>query len=140
MTAALRPVLLAVSVGTLGAFAWIETGTTVGDWLVRFGHVGAFALWLGGAVWHNGIVRPTMRRHPAARDTVRAQAKRFRKHLLLVVPALFLTGGYQIVRLFGPDPALLLDTAIGHLVLFKLAVLTALTAIGVAHLRKAGKR
>lgn len=134
---ALRSGLFALSLVALGAFAWVETGTSALEWLVRFGHVGAFALWVGGAAWHNGIVLPTVRTHPDAEATIKAQAKRFRTHLAVVVPLLFLTGGYQVLRLFGPAPSLLFDSPLGHLVVFKLLALAVLTGIVVVHLTKA---
>lgn len=136
-TAALRSGLLALAIATLAAFAWVETRTTAVDWLVRVGHLGAFAVWVGGATWHNGIVLSAMENHPNARGTIKGQAKRFRKHLPVVIPVVFLTGGYQTLGLFGPAPSLLVESALGHLVVFKVLVLGVLTGIVVAHLRKA---
>lgn len=136
-TTSLRSLLFLVVLVSLGSFAWIETGTGVVDWLVRVGHVGSFALWLGGAVWHNGIVLPTLRSHPTAVDALKTQARRFRRHLAVIIPLFFVTGGYQALRFGVLSPQSLLNSPIGRLVGFKLLVLVALTGLVLTKLKRA---
>lgn len=133
---ALRYGLLVVGLVPLGAFAWLETGTTLLDWLVRGGHLAAFSLWTGGAVWHNFILLPTMRTHPDATDPLKVQARTFRRHLPGVIALLAVTGGYQTDRLIGLSPSALFDSFVGRLVGFKLLVLTVLTLMVVAKYKR----
>jgi len=136
--ARVRVLILLVAVGTLAGFAWVETGTTAADWAVRTGHVAAFSLWFGGAVWHNAVVLPAIRSRPGAREALKAQARRFRGHLPVVVPLLFLTGLYQVDRLLGLAVESLLGSSIGHLVGLKVLVLALLTGLVVAAVRRSG--
>lgn len=131
-----RSGLLSVAVLSLGGFAWIETGTTPVDWLVRAVHVGAFSLWFGGAVWHNVVVLPTIRSRPAAADALKSQARGFRRHLAGVIPFLFATGVYQTSRLVGLSVPAVLDSRIGNLIAIKVGVLLALTVLVLAALRR----
>ncbi|WP_459193220.1 hypothetical protein [Halosimplex sp. J119] len=132
----LRSALLLVAVLSLGGFAWVETGTTPVDWLVRAVHVGAFSLWLGGAVWHNVVVLPTIRSRPTAADALKSQARGFRRHLAGVIPFLFATGVYQTSRLVGLSAPAILESRIGTLIAVKIGVLLALTALVLAALRR----
>lgn len=132
----LRTLLLGLLVMSLGGFAWVETGTGVVDWAVRFGHVCAFALWVGGALWHNVLVLPAVRSGRAT-AALKGQARRFRRHLLVVIPLILLTGAYQAVQLIGITPSLLLDSLLGRLIGFKLLVLVALTGLVVVNVKKA---
>jgi len=135
-TGTLRALLLGLLVVSLGGFAWVETGTGVVDWTVRFGHVCAFALWVGGALWHNALVLPAARSGRAT-AALKGQARRFRRHLLAVVPLVLLTGAYQAIQLVGVSPSLLLDSSIGRLIGFKLLVLVGLTGLVIVNVRKA---
>ncbi|WP_225336534.1 hypothetical protein [Halomicrobium urmianum] len=130
----LRTGLFAAALVALAGFAWLETGTTATDWLVRLVHVGAFALWVGGAVWHNFVVLPTARTRPDAAATLKSQAKAFRRHLPAVVVLLLATGTYQTVRLVGFSLSALAASPVGPFVGLKVLVLVALTglvAVGV---------
>lgn len=129
---AVRVGSLVVALVVLGAFAWLETGTGPVDWLVRFGHLGAIVLWFGGAAWHNVVVLPTLSAHPDAAGTMRSQARRFRRHLPVVVAVVLGTGVYQTGRLADWEFATLLDWQAGHLIGFKLLALTILTGLVVA--------
>jgi hypothetical protein len=133
----LRASLLLVTLVSLGGFAWLETGTSPLDWIIRVGHVGAFSLWIGGATWHNFVVLPTMRTRPNAVTTVKSQARGFRRHLPGVIALLVVTGAYQTDRLVGFSAAVILDSWIGHFVAFKLFVLTVLTGLVVANYKRA---
>ncbi|ACV49371.1 hypothetical protein Hmuk_3272 (plasmid) [Halomicrobium mukohataei DSM 12286] len=136
LTRTLRSVLLGTVLVSLGSFAWIETNTTVLDWAIRAGHLGAFSLWIGGAGWHNFVVLPTVRSRPDAGDALRSQARAFRRHLPAVIALVFLTGLYQTDRLLGLAPSAVLGSRLGHLVGFKLLVLTTLTAMVAATYRR----
>jgi len=131
----LRYALFGAGVISLCGFAWLETGTGIVDWLVRVGHVGSFALWFGGASWHNFVVLPTIRSNPDAKAALKSQARRFRRHLPVVIPLFFLTGLYQVVVLVGPTVPPV-SAPVGRLVWFKLLVLAALTGLVVASLRR----
>lgn len=126
---ALRSSLLLVTFTSLGSFAWLETGSTLIDWIVRLGHVGAFSLWIGGAIWHNFVVLPTLRTRPDAANPVKTQARKFRRHLPAVIAFLVVTGIYQTDRLIGLSPPALLDSFIGRLIVVKLFVLAVLTGL-----------
>jgi len=125
----LRTALFATALVALAGFAWLETGTALADWLVRFVHVGAFALWVGGAVWHNFVVLPTARARPDAAATLKSQARAFRRHLPVVVALLVATGAYQTVRLVGPSMSALAASPVGPFVGVKVIVLVMLTGL-----------
>lgn len=133
----LRYALLAAGLGLLCSFAWMETGTGIVDWMIRVGHVGSFALWIGGASWHNFVVLPTVRSDPAAKTVLKSQARRFRRHLPVVIPLFFLTGVYQVAGLIGPSVPSVFATRVGRLIWFKILVLIALTGLVIVNLRRA---
>jgi hypothetical protein len=120
----LRSGLLFVALVSVGGFAWLETGTSFLDWIVQVAHVGAFSLWIGGATWHNFVVLPTMRTRPNAAKSVKSQARSFRRYLPAVIVLLVVTGLYQTDRLVGFTSPTLLGSWVGHLIVFKLFVLT----------------
>lgn len=138
-TRRLRTLLFGLLVASLGAFAWLETGTDIVDWAVRFGHVCAFALWVGGALWHNALVLPALRSGRAT-DALKGQARRFRRHLLVLIPLVLLTGVYQTVQLIGVSPSLLVDSSLGQLIGVKLLVLVALTGLVIVNVRRAASK
>lgn len=129
--------LFAVSLVALAGFAWMETGASITDWIVRFAHVTAFGLWVGGATWHNFVILPTRRARPPVADTLKSQAKRFRRHLPVAVVVILATGLYQVTGLFGMTVAPLVGTVIGRLVVLKIAVLVVLTGLVVTGLLRA---
>jgi len=131
-TARVRATLLLVGLVSLAGFAWLETGTTLTDWGVRLAHIGAFSLWLGGAIWHNFVVLPTVRTRPDAGKALKPQARAFRSHLPVVIPVVFVTGLYQTVDLIGLSVSTLVGSPLGHLIAFKLLVVTVLTAMVAA--------
>jgi hypothetical protein len=133
---ALRAGLFVAALVALAGFARLETGTTLLDWGVRVGHLGAFSLWVGGAFWHNGVLLSTMRSSPGTGRVVKTQALRFRHHLPVVIAVVFATGLYQTARLVGLAPSALLGSRIGHLVGTKLLVLAVLSALVVASVRR----
>ncbi|CQH63858.1 uncharacterized protein HHUB_4208 (plasmid) [Halobacterium hubeiense] len=133
---ALRAGVFTGSVAVIAGFAWLETATTTLDWVVRLGHVAALAVWLGGAVWHNFVVLPTIRAHPDAAAAVKSQAHAFRRHLPVVIVVLFATGVYQTGRLVGYSMTALTGTTVGHVVTGKLVVLAALTGLVAINVKK----
>lgn len=135
--ATFRLSLAVVALVSLAGLAWVETGTNALDWVIRFAHLGAFGLWLGGACWHNFIVRPILDACPAATDSLKGQARRFRRHVPVVIVVLFATGGYQVARLVGSAVVPTLWSPIGYLVGTKLFVLLSLTVLVVVTLRRA---
>lgn len=135
-----RWLFFATVLGSLAGFVWTETGGHPFEWAVRFGHVGSFALWIGGASWHNFVVLPTLRAHPDAADEIKAGARRFRRHLPVVIAVFLATGVYQAVRLLGYSASVLVGTAAGRLVAVKFAVLALLTGLVAINLRRARKR
>jgi len=132
----LRALLLAVSLAVLAGFAWLETGSGPVPWLVRLGHVGAFSLWLGGATWHNFVVLPTLGTRPSAAGALKGQARRFRRHLPVVVAVLLLTGLHQVTGLFGTAVGALFGTTIGLVVVGKVLVLATLTGLVIVSIRR----
>jgi len=132
-----RPILFVVMVGMLCGVAWLETRTGPFDWAVRVGHLGSFALWLGGAAWHNGVVLPIVRSEPTTASALQSQARRFRRHLPGVIALFVLTGLYQTVGLVGPSiPSP--TSPVGSLLWFKVLVLLALTGLVLVTMRHAG--
>jgi len=134
-----RVLLFTVVLASLGGFTWVETGGIVTEWSVRTAHVGVFALWIGGAGWHNLVVLPTVKSHPEGAETIKSQARRFRRYLPVVITVVFLSGTYQAVKLVGYSPTTFLKTPIGRLIGFKLAILVVLTGLVVVTLKRARK-
>lgn len=135
---ALRAAVLLVLLVSLAGFARIETGATPTEWVVRLGHLGAFSLWVGGAVWHNFVILPTMRSRPDAGKALKSQARTFRRHLPVVIALLLVTGLYQTDRLVGLSVPALFGSRVGYLVGFKLVVVSVLTGLVIASLRRSG--
>jgi len=131
-----RASLLLIAFISLGAFAWLETGTTFLDWMMRLGHLGAFSLWIGGAFWHNFAVLPTVRTRPNAATSVKSQAQKFRRHLPVAIVFLVASGVYQTDRLIGLSFLVLFESPIGQLIVLKLFVLTVLTGLVIANYKR----
>lgn len=130
-----RRVALALAAVGLAGLAWLSTPGP-GPWAVRTVHLGTFALWFGGALWHNAVVLPTRRTHPGATSPLRDAARRFRLHLPVALALLLSTGGYQVYSLVGTDIATLPGTTVGRVVVLKLTLFAALTALVVDSLRR----
>lgn len=137
-TVSVRATLLLAALASLAGLAWLETGTTLLDWGVRLAHVGAVSLWLGGAIWHNFVVLPSVRSSPEAGKAMKPQARAFRRHLPVVIPVVFVTGVYQTIGLIGLSVPALLGSPLGHLIGFKLFVLGVLTAFVAAAFKRNG--
>lgn len=123
-----RLAMLALALPGLAALAGVTTAGP-GQWAVRTVHLGAFALWFGGALWHNAVVLPARRSRPEPVPAMRDAAVRFRRHLPGTLALLLATGGYQALSLV--DPGALAATTVGRVVLLKL-VLLAVLAVMVA--------
>jgi hypothetical protein len=106
-------------------------GVEIVPTVVRFAHLGAVAVWFGGALWHNVILAPTIQRFPDAKPAFKAQAKRFRPAVLASITVIILTGFYQSCALLGTDVGPYLTTSFGNAILLKLGVIGALAALVV---------
>ncbi|MDI9627534.1 MAG: hypothetical protein QM286_03155 [Acidobacteriota bacterium] len=91
-----RPAGLAAtlfSFGAVAAWAYADAGMGWQGW-VRLGHLSAFTLWLGGAVWNIWVAMPAGRQHPNV-DAVLAgahQLDRFRWVVRFALPTIIITG------------------------------------------------
>lgn len=99
------------------------------DALVRFGHLLAFVVWLGGALWHNIIIIAAIHRFPQAKTALKSQSEGFRPVVFAIIGILFLTGLYQAATLVGTSLSTYTGTIYGALVLLKVATLTILTLL-----------
>lgn len=107
----------------------LSAGGDAIDVAVRVGHLGAVAVWFGGALWHNVVIVGAVRRYPDARETLRAQALAFRRVVAVLLPAVVLSGAAQAATAFGASPAVYLETVPGRLVVGKIAAVAALLLI-----------
>jgi len=139
-TTSIRWLFFAVVLGSLLGFSWTETHGRFLEWAVRTGHIGSFALWIGGASWHNFVVLPSVRARPDAADAIKTGARRFRRHLPAVITVFFLTGVYQATGLLGHSVSALVDTPVGRVVTVKLVVLAVLTGLVAVNFRRARKK
>jgi hypothetical protein len=137
IVAYLRWSLFVVTLVSLVGFAWTETSGRVLDWGVRLGHIGVFALWIGGATWHNFVVLPTVRTSPSVAGGIKSQARRFRRHLPIVIVVVFGTGIFQTIRLLGYSVSALFGTSLGRLITVKIGILLVLTTLVAINFRQA---
>jgi hypothetical protein len=95
--------------------------------VIRILHLGAVSIWIGAAVWHNGLVVPALAREE---DTqLRPIIRRFQRFIPLLVLAVFATGVYQAILWLGTRISTYLQTSIGHLIGLKLALLLSVTVL-----------
>ncbi len=94
-------------------------------------HVAAFGLWLGGAVWNIFVAIPAARETLSVPTVIAAahQLERFRKVVHAILPLLIATGLVQALPYTGLDPAVLLGSTVGHVILLKLGLVVTLVAI-----------
>jgi hypothetical protein len=97
------------------------------DVLVRLAHLTAFAIWFGGATWHNVVLVPGIRQFPEAKSALKSQAERFRPLVIGFIVVLLLTGLYQTVTFIGLSFRTFLGTTLGIVVCVKLLVLSILS-------------
>lgn len=124
--------VLAVATAAVAEVALAGRGlTAIG---VRVLHLGAFAVWIGGAVWNIFVAVPAGQRTPttAVVQAAGEQLERFRWAVRLVLPILVLTGLYQAGDAVGTTLAPYLGTAVGLAVLAKLGFVVALVGIFLA--------
>lgn len=129
---------LVVGLAVVGLFglAWSDIerqgGTTL-DIVVRTLHLWGVGLWIGAALWHNGVVVPALARDDSSIDR---PVQRFQRYVPLLVIGVFATGVYQATSWLGTQPSVYLTISVGQLVSLKLVLLLALIVfIGVTHLR-----
>lgn len=86
-------VVWVLSLVTVVAWAYADAGTGWEGW-VRLGHLAAFTLWLGGAVWNIWVAMPAGRRHPNVDAVVAGahQLDRFRWVVRFALPTIIITG------------------------------------------------
>lgn len=97
------------------------------DGLVRVAHLTAFAIWFGGATWHNVVIIPGIRQFPESKSTLKSHAQRFRPLVLLFIVILLVTGLYQTAAFIGLAVETVLGTTLGIVVCVKLFVLSILS-------------
>lgn len=98
MVAGVAHRLLAVTMIVIAAmlvavWAIVDAGT---DWqgLIRFAHLTAFSLWLGGALWNIAVAMPSGRAHPEVTAVLAGarQLDRFRWVVRFALPTIIVTG------------------------------------------------
>jgi putative copper export protein len=104
------------------------------DVVVRTLHLSGVGLWIGAALWHNGVVVPALARED--NSTLRPVVQRFQRYVPLLVIAVLVTGGYQATTWLGTRLSVYLTTSVGQFVSLKLVFLLALVIlIGVTHVQ-----
>lgn len=129
--------VLAAAIGLLVTMALLDAALTFGAWwpawVLRPLHLGAFGLWLGGAVWNIFVAVPAAR-DELAFATVAASAtqlERFRKRVRVFLPLLLATGFAQAAAYAGWNPLAWPANHVGQLALVKLGLVAALFVIFV---------
>ena len=99
--------------------------------LVRWLHLTAFGLWIGGAVWNIFITVPAARQTIAIPVVVAAgrQLERFRVVVRMILPTLIITGFIQAYRYVGFSLDALLYSSIGHVILIKIGLVLVLVGV-----------
>ncbi len=99
--------------------------------LVRWLHLAAFGLWIGGAVWNIFITVPAARQTIAIPVVVAAgrQLERFRVAVRMILPTLIITGFIQAYRYVGFSLDALLYSPIGHVILIKIGLVLVLVGV-----------
>ena len=127
--------VLATATGLLAGMALLDAALTFGPWwpawVLRPLHLGAFGLWLGGAVWNIFVAVPAAR-DELAFATVAASAtqlERFRQRVRVFLPLLLLTGIAQAAAYAGWNPLAWTVNFVGRLALVKLGLVAALFVI-----------
>lgn len=84
---------IAIAATLVALWALVDAGT---DWhgLIRFAHLTAFTLWLGGALWNIAVAMPSGRAHPEITAVLAGarQLDRFRWVVRFALPTIILTG------------------------------------------------
>jgi putative copper resistance protein D len=98
---------------------------------LRAVHLAAFGLWVGGAVWNIFIAVPAAQRTLTLSVVIEGAhaLERFRWVVRVILPTLVLTGLAQGYAYVGVQPAALIGSLFGRLILFKLALVVALVVI-----------
>lgn len=85
--------MIAIAATLVAAWAVVDAGT---DWhgLIRFAHLTAFTLWLGGALWNIAVAMPSGRAHPDVTAVLAGarQLDRFRWVVRFALPTIIVTG------------------------------------------------
>ena len=123
--------LLAGSAFVQAAYDVALQGGQLSAFLVRWLHIGAFGLWLGGAVWNIFIAVPAAREAVSVAVVIAAgrQLERFRVAVRLILPTLVVTGLIQAYRYIGLNLSALWSSPFGLLILAKLGLVVLLIVI-----------
>ena len=99
--------------------------------IVRWAHLAAFGLWLGGAFWNIFIAVPAARQTLTVQVVVAAgrQLERFRVVVRIFLPTLIITGFIQAYRYVGLSPEALFFSPIGRVILLKIGLVLALVGV-----------
>lgn len=98
---------------------------------VRWLHLAAFGLWFGGAVWNIFIAVPAARSMVSIPVVVASsqQLERFRVAVRMILPTLIITGLIQAYPYVGLNPAALLTSPFGRLILLKMLLIVVLVVV-----------
>ncbi|GJM42678.1 MAG: hypothetical protein DHS20C20_29600 [Ardenticatenaceae bacterium] len=109
----------------------LAQGGSIWPLLVRWLHLAAFGLWLGGAVWNIFITVPAARDIVSLPVVVAAsqQLERFRVAVRLILPTLIITGFVQAYRYVGFNLNALTASTFGWLILTKLLLIGVLIVV-----------
>lgn len=109
----------------------LSQGGALWPLLVRWLHLTAFGLWIGGAVWNIFITVPAARQTIAIPVVVAAgrQLERFRVVVRMILPTLIVTGLIQAYRYVGFSLDALLYSSIGHVILIKIGLVLVLVGV-----------
>lgn len=127
--------VLVAAIALLITMAVLDAALTFGAywpaWTLRVLHLGAFGLWLGGAVWNIFVAVPAAR-DELAFATVAASAtqlERFRKRVRIFLPLLLVSGFAQAAAYAGWNPLAWTGSGVGQLALVKLGLVAVLFVI-----------
>lgn len=110
---------------------FLSQGGAAWPLLVRWLHLSAFGLWLGGAFWNIFIAVPAARQTLTVQVVVAAgrQLERFRVVVRVFLPTLIITGFIQAYRYVGLSPEALLYSPMGRVILIKIGLVLALVGV-----------
>ncbi|MBV0901929.1 hypothetical protein [Haloarcula salina] len=127
----------ALAVGGLVGLAWADVGMgggTLGETVVRAIHLVAAGAWIGGAVWHNTVVVPSLAAPDG--DGLKTVLRRFQRAVPVLIVAVLGTGVHQATTWLGTAPSTYLSTSAGRFVTLKLAAVLALATVVARSLLK----
>ncbi|MBI2953140.1 MAG: hypothetical protein HYY30_02420 [Chloroflexi bacterium] len=102
--------------------------------LARWVHLGAFAVWFGGAIWNVFVAVPAARRSLSFETVFAAasQLDQFRRVVRVALPLVVATGLFQAYGWIGLEVSALASAPVGIVILIKLALIISLVGIFLA--------